>query len=94
MEERKRRIITWDNVINYADIIGGQIDKTEINSIYGIARGGLVLAVLLSHRLQLPIVEKDGINLRTLIVDDISDSGETLLEFEKGFKVKYGNLNL
>jgi len=57
--------------------------KGHIQNIYGIPRGGLVLAVVLSHILELPLVStfKEGSN--TLVVDDISDSGKTLLPFRR-----------
>ena len=55
--------------------------KKDFDSIYGIPRGGLCIAVSLSHRLNLPVVMRDEVNKNTLIVDDISDSGKTLVEF-------------
>lgn len=54
----------------------------NFDSVYGIPRGGLVTAVLLSHRLNLPLKLKiEELNGKTLIVDDISDSGKTLEKF-------------
>ena len=44
--------------------------------IYGFPRGGLCLAVALSHALGLPLLEKPITN--SLIVDDIYDTGYTL----------------
>ena len=44
----------------------------------GLPRGGLVPPVILSHKLNLPLLQK--ISQNTLIVDDICDSGITLLE--------------
>lgn len=53
-------------------------------NIYGIPRGGLVIAVMLSHRLGIPLVmAKSKISDDTLIVDDISDTGKTLKKFIK-----------
>jgi len=46
------------------------------DSIYGIPRGGLIPAVMLSHKTGLPLVQTIGKN--TLVVDDICDSGVTL----------------
>ena len=45
-------------------------------------QGGLIPAVMLSHRLKIPLVKGD-IGPDTLIVDDICDSGETLDKFVK-----------
>lgn len=48
----------------------------EIKSITGIQRGGLIPAVMISHKLHIPFVSR--INKDTLVVDDICDTGETL----------------
>ena len=51
----------------------------KFKSIFGIPRGGLVLAVKLSHLLDIPLVlNREDITGHTLIVDDIADSGGTL----------------
>jgi hypoxanthine phosphoribosyltransferase len=55
-----------------------------MKNIYGIPRGGLVVAVALSHRLGLPIVLEDDVRKiteKTLVVDDIVDTGETMNDF-------------
>ena len=59
--------------------------KKQFNSIWGPVRGGLPLAVCLSHRLGLKFVSKP-IGKKTLIVDDIADTGKTLQKFfDKGY---------
>lgn len=53
--------------------------KAQPTAIYGVPRGGLVLAVSLSHLLELPMVlNRDEITPDTLVVDDIADTGTTL----------------
>jgi hypoxanthine phosphoribosyltransferase len=76
--------------------IRAKIGESELNSIYGIPRGGLILAVALSHQLNLPI--RDSVTPTTLVVDDISDTGNTLspytdcvvatIHYVKGSKVE------
>ena len=57
--------------------------ERKFNSVYGIPRGGLVLAVKLSHLLDVPLVlNQEDITGRTLIVDDIADSGGTIARFK------------
>ncbi|MBI4239559.1 phosphoribosyltransferase [Candidatus Uhrbacteria bacterium] len=59
--------------------------KKKFTGIWGPARGGLPLAVCLSHLLTLPLVSKPK-DTSILIVDDIADTGETLQNFaKKGF---------
>ena len=54
-----------------------------VKSIYGIPRGGLVVAVRLSHLLDLPLIlDPREIQSNTLVVDDIADSGKTLEKFK------------
>ncbi len=61
--------------------------KQKFLGIYPIPRGGMVMAVALSHRLGIPIVHipyQENI----IIVDDISDKGNTFNFFMKNNKFK------
>ena len=55
----------------------------QIKSITGIERGGLIPAVMISHKLNIPYVTK--INKDTLVIDDICDTGETLKNTVAGY---------
>ena len=70
--------ISWDDINILVDELCHTIKASgaQIKSITGIERGGLIPAVMISHRLSIPYVTK--INKDTLVVDDICDSGETL----------------
>ncbi len=58
----------------------------EFKNVYGLPRGGLVLAVCLSHRLNIPLILDAGqIGITTLIVDDIADTGKTLFPYRGNF---------
>jgi|TARA_R110002050_G_C8792089_1_gene502134 hypoxanthine phosphoribosyltransferase len=87
LENENKRYITWDQmeglVNKLATIIKNHLmlnPLSNIDSIYGIPRGGSIPAVMLSHKLGIPYSEK--ITLTSLIVDDICDSGVTLKEWE------------
>jgi uncharacterized protein len=87
-----QEILYWKNVEDAVDQMVKQASNLDINYIYGIPRGGMVLAVMLSHRLNLPIIRdlKHLNNGNVLIVDDIVDTGTTLLaELRKSWK-QYG----
>ena len=73
--------LSWDDVDDLVNDLCDKIrfDQPNIDSVHGIARGGLIPAVLISHKLGLPYVQAVGKN--TLVVDDICDTGVTL---EKG----------
>ncbi len=60
----------------------------RFDAIYGVPRGGLALAVCLSHSLGKPILlDPRRITKRTLVADDIADSGATLKALLKRQKV-------
>lgn len=71
----------WAEVNEYLNEVASAIDPHERSGVYGIPRGGLVLASWLAHKLYLPLLfapAKDCI-----IIDDICDSGESLLHYVK-----------
>ncbi len=70
--------LSWDDISNLVDNLCQKIplELPLIDSVHGIARGGLIPAVMISHKLDLPYVNVVGKN--TLVIDDIADSGVTL----------------
>lgn len=70
--------ISWDDINVLVEDLCDTIASSgaQITSITGIKRGGLIPAVMISHKLNIPYV--DRINKDTLVVDDICDTGETL----------------
>ncbi|OGF63551.1 hypothetical protein A2926_03015 [Candidatus Giovannonibacteria bacterium RIFCSPLOWO2_01_FULL_44_40] len=56
--------------------------KGGFDGIYGIPRGGLPIAVKLSHVLNLPILI-GGVTKNTLVVDDVADTGSMLAPFKE-----------
>ena len=74
MDIKSKKYISWEEIDNLVDKLS-HIIPPHINSIMGLPRGGLIPAVMLSHKLNLPLVLSHTEN--TLIVDDICDSGET-----------------
>lgn len=68
--------VSWDEVGFYLNSIAEQIDPHDYVGVYGIPRGGSVLAAWLSHKLYLPLLTVP--EKRCLVIDDICDSGETL----------------
>lgn len=69
-------------VKNVRNKLGKNLDLCT--GVYGIPRGGLPVAVHLSHHLGIPLLKKPQDNC--IIAEDISDSGETLLPYQnKGY---------
>ena len=77
--------VYWDDISILVDELCSTIISSgvQIKSITGIERGGLIPAVMISHKLNIPYVNK--INKDTLVVDDICDSGETLKNIVAGY---------
>lgn len=73
--------VSWEDVGNYLNDIVNKIDKSKFLGVYGVPRGGLVMAAWLSHKLYLPLLSAPSPNC--IIIDDICDSGETLLHYVK-----------
>lgn len=75
--------ISWSEFISEIDYLAEMIKKDskleKIKSIYAIPRGGLIIGVILSHKLGVPMIyDSSKVNNHTLVVDDISDTGNTL----------------
>jgi len=70
--------LSWDDIQTLVDQLCEWVDKSElpITSVTGIERGGLIPAVMISHKLNLPYVY--SVHPNTLVIDDICDTGETL----------------
>lgn len=75
----KKEKYTWQKFDLDCKKIAAWAQGRHIKNIYGIPRGGLVIAVKLSHLLDIPLVlNRDDISGSTLIVDDIIDEGNTI----------------
>jgi hypoxanthine phosphoribosyltransferase len=75
----KKEQYSWGEFEDDSEKIAAWAKDGGFNGVYGIPRGGLVLAVRLSHLLEIPLIlGRDDITKNTLIVDDIVDSGGTM----------------
>ena len=60
-----------------------KIKKEDINAVYGIPRGGYAIAIELAKVLKLPVITDEAeITKKTLIVDDLVDSGKTISKYK------------
>ena len=85
-----KEFVNWELIEEAVTEIAFHLKDTgkDFKGVYGIPRGGTILAVLLSHKLDLPFIENpfDCEYDDFVIVDDIADTGETLKFYEKIFK--------
>jgi len=71
---------TWTEFDKSVDYIASKCKFLEFSGIYGVPRGGLCLAVALSHKLKIKLISKPIKN--SLIVDDVYETGLTLTTFK------------
>ena len=71
---------TWSEFDESVEQIAKQCEFLEFSGIYGVPRGGLCLAVALSHKLKIKLISEPIKN--SLIVDDIYETGITLNTFK------------
>ena len=83
MKKKKFKMIrnfTWSEFDKSVEHIAKECKFLEFSGIYGIPRGGLCLAVALSHKLKIDLISEPIKN--SLIVDDIYETGITLKKFK------------
>ena len=79
-----KEFVTWNVIDEAVTDIAFNIKNTnkDFKGVYGIPRGGLILAVMLSHKLDIPLIMSvDELDKNSIIIDDIADTGKTLLDF-------------
>ena len=74
------RYFSWSEFDKSVDYIANKFKFRKLSGVYGIPRGGLCLAVALSHKLNIKLIEKPLKN--SLIVDDVFETGFTLSNFK------------
>ena len=71
---------TWSDFDKSVEHIAKKCSLKEFSGIYGVPRGGLCLAVALSHKLKIDLISEPTKN--SLIVDDVYETGITLTTFK------------
>ena len=71
---------SWNEFDKSVDIIANKCKVYDFSGIYGVPRGGLCLAVALSHKLKINLISEPKKN--ALIVDDVYETGITLKNFK------------
>ena len=71
---------TWSEFDKSVEHIANKCEFLEFSGIYGIPRGGLCLAVALSHKLKIKLISEPKKD--SLIVDDVYETGMTLNNFK------------
>tara|TARA_R110001592_G_scaffold162598_1_gene396174 strand:- start:122 stop:553 length:432 start_codon:yes stop_codon:yes gene_type:complete len=82
VKAQNKSFLSWDDIEVLVNKLCDKIliSNLEIKDLWGLPRGGLIPAVMISHNLNIPIT-KGTISPTTLIIDDICDSGETFAKY-------------
>jgi len=75
----------WEYIEMSVSELCDRVKDESFEGIYGIPRGGLIPAVMMSHELNIPLITSfNGMyDTKFLIVDDIADTGVTLEKYKK-----------
>ena len=73
--------VSWNDIEEYISCVVSDLNKRGIKptGVYGPPRGGLIFATLLSYKMDIPLLLNAAKGC--VIIDDIADSGRTLLHF-------------
>lgn len=90
----KKVFLSWEDVNSLLDSIHEQTGD-DITLVTGVPRGGTILAIMYSHRFDIPYTPYISNHYpQMLVIDDIADSGKTFGDLEKEFPTpKYGALH-
>ena len=74
-----KEYMTWKQFDEACYKLAEKLKSLKFKNIYGIPRGGLIVAVRLSHLLDIPVIsDVKDISFFTILADDIADTGKTL----------------
>ncbi|MGI6346579.1 MAG: phosphoribosyltransferase [Limisphaerales bacterium] len=75
--------LSWADFQEALKLLSATLSSRSFSCIYGVPRGGLPLAVALSHRLDIPLSLEPAADM--LWCDDIIDAGTTYLQARQAF---------
>lgn len=85
--------LSWDTVHTLCKALAYKILSSplkDVSNIVAVVRGGCIPATIISHLIDKPI-SNPNLNVRQLIIDDISDTGKTFntlsMTYPFGFRV-------
>lgn len=74
-------MVSWEDIDKYLDAVVEDVKKRGFkpSGVFGVPRGGLIFATMLSYKMDIPLLLNASKNC--IIIDDIADSGRTLLHY-------------
>lgn len=73
--------VSWEEIEGYINKVAEDVQKRNLKptGVFGVPRGGIIFATMLSYKLNIPLLMSAAPDC--IIVDDIADSGRTLLHY-------------
>lgn len=83
----EKEYVTWQDVEQFIQTLAEDTNNfKDFTGVYGPARGGVLYAVIISNRYNIPYLGAPQVGC--LCIDDICDSGDTALAWrQKGYKI-------
>jgi hypoxanthine phosphoribosyltransferase len=82
-------MMSWDEIDRAIHSLTEHIKNLGIKYIYGVPRGGLIPAVMLSHRIGAKLVDQEQLEVdrpeKLLIIDDIFETGLTMSFYKETY---------
>lgn len=84
LSKTKKVRLSWQEYQTMVERAAKKLAGRRFTAIYGIPRGGLPIAVSLSHLCMIPLATQKPkrASKNILVVDDISDTGKSLAPFK------------
>ncbi|MDA0258246.1 MAG: phosphoribosyltransferase [Cyanobacteria bacterium] len=82
------RVLSWLEFDQAVQSLAERLSAVSFAGVYGVPRGGLCLAVALSHALEVPLLAEPQPD--ALIVDDVYETGRTLEALHARFPKAHG----
>jgi len=103
LKVENKLFLSWDDIESITDVLAEKIlalDKKPF-SLYGCPRGGLIPAVMLSHKTGIAYQHLNAAQLsktadlsHIMVIDDICDSGKTVAELRENYnKIRVATLH-
>ena len=71
--------VTWKDVETFVEEVEILNQHAKFTVVYGLARGGLIPAIMISYKLGIPLLQAPCRGC--IIVDDIADTGRSLSHY-------------
>ena len=71
--------VTWKDVETFVEEVEILNQHAKFTGVYGLARGGLIPAIMISYKLGIPLLQAPCRGC--IIVDDIADTGRSLSHY-------------